>query len=379
MIRIVYVITGLCTGGAEIMLLKLLERLDRKRYAPMVISLTTMGDIGLQIAALGIPVQTLRMTPGLPSLFAFPRLLRQIRQARPDIVHTWLYHADLLGGLAARLAGITAICWGIRSSNMDADKTHWTTRAVRRACALLSHVIPRRIFLNSETASRIHVKLGYAAEKMSVVPNGFDLSRYKPDECARSRIRAELGCTDHTPLLGMIGRFDPLKNHAGFFSAMAIVHRHLPQAHLVLAGKGVDRDNEELMRSIKGAGLMENTHLLGPRDDIPELMAALDILACPSSAEAFPNVIGEAMAAGVPCVATDVGDCAYIIGDTGYIVPVGDMDGLASGVESMLKLPRTQKAALGKKARARVASKFEIGHVVRRYQDSYESLGVSVR
>lgn len=377
--RVLHIITGLSTGGAETMLLKLLERLDRERYVPMVISLTTMGDIGPRIAALGIPVQALGMPSGLPSPVGFLRLLWQVRRLRPDVVHTWLYHADLLGGLAARLAGITAICWGIRSSNLDPDKTHWSTRAVRRVCALLSHVIPQRIFLNSETASRIHVKLGYAVGKMEVVPNGFDLSRFKPDDGARFRLRTELGCAGGTLLVGMIGRFDPLKNHAGFFSAMAIVHRYLPQAHLVLAGKGVVRHNEELMRAIEGAGLMENTHLLGPRDDMPGLMAALDVLACPSHAEAFPNVIGEAMAAGVTCVATDVGDCAYIIGDTGHVVPAGDMPGFATGVAALFELPRAQRTALGEKARARVASHFEIGGVVRRYEESYESLRMNVR
>lgn len=377
--RVLYIITGLATGGAESMLLKLLERLDRERYTPVVISLTTIGDIGPRIVALGIPVLTLGMTSGLPSPSDFLRLLRQVRQLRPDIVHTWLYHADLLGGLAARLAGITAIFWGIRSSNLDADKTHWTTRAVRRVCALLSHVIPQRIFLNSETARRIHVSLGYAADKMSVVPNGFDLSRFRPDDGARGKVRAGLGCADDTLLVGMVGRFDPLKNHSGFISAMAMVHRNLPQVHLLLAGKGVDCDNEELVRSIERVGLLKNAHLLGSRDDVPELMAALDVLACPSHAEAFPNVVGEAMAAGVPCVATDVGDCAYIIGDTGRIVPAGDMARLASGVEAMLKLSHAERTALGEKARARVANYFEISHVVRSYEKSYESLRVNVR
>lgn len=377
--RVLYIITGLATGGAESMLLKLLERLDRERYTPMVISLTTSGDIGPRIAALGIPVLALGMTSGLPRPSDFLHLLRKVRQLRPDIVHTWLYHADLLGGLAARLAGITAICWGIRSSNLDADKTHWTTRAVRRVCALLSHVIPQRIFLNSETARRIHVSLGYAGVKMSVVPNGFDLSRFRPDDGARGRVRAGLGCADDTLLVGMVGRFDPLKNHSGFISAMAMVHRHMPQVQLLLAGKGVDRDNEELVHSIERAGLSANTHLLGPRDDVPELMAALDVLACPSHAEAFPNVVGEAMAAGVPCVATDVGDCAYIIGDTGHVVPAGNMAGFASSVEAMLKLSHAERTALGEKARVRVASYFEIGHVVRRYEETYESLRVNVR
>ena len=372
--RVLYIITGLGTGGAEVMLLKLLERLDRRRYEPMVISLTTTGNIGPQIAALGIPVRALEMVPGLPSPSVFLNLLRLIRQFKPDIVHTWLYHADLFGGLAARLVGIKNVCWGIRSSSLGTAKTYWMTRAVRRVCALLSYVIPQHIFLNSETASRIHASIGYARRKMCVVPNGFDLSRFQPDEAARSRVRASIGCPDDAPLAGMVGRFDILKNHSGFISAMALVRQQMPELHLVMVGKSVDHDNKDLMRSVTQAGLSVNLHLLGARDDVPELMAALDVLVCPSHAEAFPNVVGEAMATGVPCVATDVGDCAYLIGDTGHVVPVGDVSGLARSVEAVLKLPRMYRIELGRKARSRVADYFEIGYIVDQYEESYESL-----
>lgn len=360
------------------MLLKLLERLDRSKYTPVVISLTTVGEIGQRIASLGIPVHGLGMTTVLSSLIGFVRLIWQIRRLRVNIVHTWLYHADLIGGLAAIIAGVTSIFWGIRSSNLDYARTQWMTRVVRRVCALLSHIVPRRIYLNSETASQIHVSLGYAAKKMKVIPNGFDMSRFLPDNRARFQLRTELGCARETLLVGMMGRFDPLKNHAGFFSAMAIVHQHMPQVQLVLAGKGVDRNNEELIQLIEGAGLFANAHLLGQRDDMPKLMAALDVLACPSHAEAFPNVVGEAMASGVPCVTTDVGDCAYIIGDTGHVVQAGDMAGVAWGVAALLELPRAQRSALGEKARARVANYFEIGGVVRKYQETYESMELNL-
>lgn len=377
--RVLYIITGLATGGAEAMLFKLLERLDRERFTPHVISLTTLGEIGPRIAALGIPVEAMGMKSGLPSPSDFFRLVRRIREVRPEVVHTWLYHADLLGGVAARLAGIPAVCWGIRSSNLDADKTNWTTRAVRRLCARLSHAIPQRIFLNSETASQIHVSLGYAAEKMAVVPNGFDLSRFRPDGSARPRVRAELGIADDTTLVGLIGRFDPLKNHAGFFEAMATLHRRMPQVHFLLAGSGIDGNNEVLMHSIRQAGVLDNTHLLGLRDDIPRLMAALDILVCPSHAEAFPNVVGEAMACGVPCVVTDVGDSAYIVGDAGRTVTAGDMAGIAAAVEELLALPALEKVALGASARDRIATQFEIGQVTNQYVEFYQSLEAGAR
>lgn len=373
--RIVFLITGLSTGGAEMMLLKVLERLDRKRFSPHVISLTTPGELAPRIAALGIPVDAVDMKLGLPSLSGFFRLVRMLKRLDPDVVHTWMYHADLLGGLAARMAGISAVGWCIRNSNLDRDKTKSSTRAVVRLCASLSRWVPSRILSCSERARQVHVECGYAAGKMIVVPNGFDLGRFKPDKDAPKRVRDELGLDADTPLVGLIGRFDPQKNHAGFFDAAGRLHRCMPHAHFVLAGLGVDTGNPALMQAIARAGVLANTHLLGLRNDMPGLMAALDVLASSSSyGEAFPNVLGEAMACGVPCAVTDVGDSAYIVGDTGRVVAPGDMAGLAAALELLLALPLVEKTALGERARERVAEHFEIDGIVRQYENFYESL-----
>ncbi|MFP5415180.1 MAG: glycosyltransferase [Gammaproteobacteria bacterium] len=362
------------------MLFKVLERLDRQRFAPHVISLTTRGELASRIAALGIPVDAVDLKPSLSGLSGFFRLVRLLKRLNPDVVHTWMYHADLLGGLAARLAGAKAVAWGIRNSNLDRDKTKFSTRAVVGLCASASKWLPSRILSCSERARQVHVERGYAAEKMVVVPNGFDLSRFRPDLDARSSVRAELGITDQTPLVGLIGRFDPQKNHAGFFEAAGLLHRRMGQVHFVLAGRGVDANNATLMQIIARSGVLANTRLLGLRSDTPALMAALDVLASSSSyGEAFPNVLGEAMACGVPCVVTDVGDSAYIVGDTGRVVASGDMAGLALGLEELLALPATEKALLGERARARVAEHFEIGKVVQQYADFYEDLLANVR
>ena len=377
--RVLYIITGLSTGGAEMMLLKVLERLDRQRFSPHVISLTSLGDLAPRIVALGIPVEAMGMRPSITGWLNFFRLVRLLKRLHPDVVHTWMYHADLLGGLAARLAGISAVGWCIRNSNLDKDKTKFLTRAVVGLCALISKWVPSRILSCSEKARQVHVAHGYAAEKMVVVPNGFDLTRFKPDNDARHRIRAELGITEQTPLVGLIGRFDPQKNHAGFFEAAVVLHREMPQVHFVLIGNGIDINNAALMQAITHAGVLANTHLLGLRNDIPELMAALDVLASSSYGEAFPNVLGEAMACGVPCAVTDVGDSAYIVGDTGRVVASGDMHGLAAALGDLLALPLPEKAALSERARARVAEHFEIGGVVRRYEKFYESLLANVR
>jgi glycosyltransferase involved in cell wall biosynthesis len=377
--RVLYIITGLSTGGAEMMLFKVLERLDRQRFSPHVISLTSLGDLAPRIVALGIPVEAMGMRPSITGWLNFFRLVRLLKRLHPDVVHTWMYHADLLGGLAARLAGISAVGWCIRNSNLDKDKTKFLTRAVVGLCALISKWVPSRILSCSEKARQVHVAHGYAAEKMVVVPNGFDLTRFKPDNDARHRIRAELGITEQTPLVGLIGRFDPQKNHAGFFEAAVVLHREMPQVHFVLIGNGIDINNAALMQAITHAGVLANTHLLGLRNDIPELMAALDVLASSSYGEAFPNVLGEAMACGVPCAVTDVGDSAYIVGDTGRVVASGDMHGLAAALGDLLALPLPEKAALSERARARVAEHFEIGGVVRRYEKFYESLLANVR
>ena len=377
--RIVFIITGLSTGGAEMMLLKVLERLDRQRFSPHVISLTTLGELGPRIAALGIPVEAVGMKSGLPSPSGFFRLVRMLKRVNPDVVHTWMYHADLLGGLAARVAGVSAIGWCIRNSNLDKDKTKFSTRAVAGLCALISKWVPSRILSCSEKARQFHVDCGYAKGKMVVVPNGFDLTRFRPDDDARSRVRTELGIEIDTPLVGLMGRFDPQKNHAGFFEAAGLLCRHMPQVHFVLAGQGIDRGNAALMQAISQAGVIANTHLLGLRHDMPALMAALDVLASSSHGEAFPNVLGEAMACGVPCVVTDVGDSAYIVGDTGRVVASGDMTGLAAVLEELLALPQSEKSALGERAHARVAAHFEIGKVVQQYEDFYETLLANAR
>ena len=210
-----------------------------------------------------------------------------------------------------------------------------------------------------------------------VVPNGFDIAQFHPDPAARISVRAELGVENNTLLVGLIGRYDPFKNHAGFFVAARQLHRSLPTVHFLLAGKGIDEDNIELMQMIDAAGVRYITHLLSSRNDIPRLMAALDVLASSSHGEAFPNVLGEAMASGVPCAVTDVGDSAYIVGDTGRVVQPGDMNGLAAALEALLTLSMFERATLGERAQSRVAEYFEIGKVVRQYEKFYDELAAT--
>lgn len=371
--KVALVITNLATGGAEAMLLKLLQHLDRTRFQPTVISLVGMGEVGPRIAALGVPVHVVGMRRGgVPHPLALYRVAQLLRQFRPDVVHTWMYHADLLGGLAARLAGCPRVIWCLRQSNLSKSENKRSTLWVAKACALLSGAVPAQILSCSVRAKAVHADLGYRGDKIHVIPNGFELDRFQPNAAARASVRAELGLPANAPLVGLVARYDSQKNHAGFVQAAAQVAAQLPQVHFVLAGAGVDAANAALQQAIAAHGMQHCMHLLGRRDDVPRLMAALDVLASSSHGEAFPNVLGEAMACGVPCVVTDVGDSAEIVGNTGRVVAVGDMAALAQQLLDVLHLPAADRATLGRQARARVQAEYEIGHVAGLYQAFYE-------
>ena len=357
------------------MLFKVLKYLDKDKFYPNVISLTTKKEIGDWIETLGIPVEALGMRSARLNPVKFLRLVHRLHELNPDAVHTWMYHADLLGGVAARLAGVRAVGWGVRHGNFSPLDNKRSTFWVMKTCSVLSHRIPRKILCCSQVAKDIHISAGYDRSKMVVVPNGFDLSRYGPDTEARLSVRSELGLPKHTPLVGLIARFNPQKNQAGFFEAAKLVHLNCPDAHFLLAGAGVEEHNPTLRDAIRQAGVEANTYLLGRREDIPRLMAALDVLASSSSfGEAFPNVLGEAMACGVPCVVTDVGDSAEIVGETGRVVAVEDMQGLAHHIVEILQLSPKERRALGARARERIRERFEIESVVREYERFYESL-----
>jgi glycosyltransferase involved in cell wall biosynthesis len=372
-LKITHVITNLATGGAEVVLLNILQKIDRSRFNPTVVSLVGLGEIGPKIQALGIQVYALGMTrEGVPNPLVVLRLAKLLRQLQPDVVHTWMYHADFLGGLAARLAGCNRVIWGIHQSNLSKAVNKYSTLWVVKACALMSHWVPVKIISCSQRAKKVHASVGYAGNKLHVIPNGFDLDRFVPDAAARASVRAELGISADAALVGLIARFDVQKNQFGFIAAAAQIHVQRPDVYFVLAGTDVDGANAALNTAIKFHGLQANIFLLGRRDDVPRLMAALDVLASSSHGEAFPNVLGEAMACGVPCVVTDAGDSADIVSSTGRVVAVSDMEALAQQLLHVLDLPAAERAALGMQARERVQAEYEIGNVAGLYEAFYE-------
>lgn len=372
MIKLAFIITGLDTGGAEMMLLKLLERLSR-RFSAQVISLTNIGPIGRRIQALDFPVIALGMNRKIPNPGAILKLVKILRHHQPDVAHTWMYHADLLGGLAARIARVPTVVWGIQHSDFDRKKSKIATRLVVALCAWLSSTIPDRIQCCSAVAKDIHVSLGYPKDRFVIIPNGFDLRQFQPSSNCRESVHRELRIAADAPIVGLFARFNPQKNHMGFFDAVGRVHQQRPDVHFLLAGKRIDTSNSILMAAIRQAKVEDVVHLLGLREDIPRLMAALDIFVSAASfGEGFPNVLGEAMSCGVPCVATNVGDSAYIVGKTGRITAPNDTRGMADALYLLLNRSPSDRRAMGQQARQRIEENFEIGHIVGLYESLYQ-------
>lgn len=377
-IRITHLITGLQTGGAEMMLYKTLSRLDRTRFEPEVISMLTPGPMAEKIAALGISVRSLEMTRGIPSPQAVARLGWMLVQRRPDILQTWLYHADLLGALVAPLARVPILCWNIRNSTLEPGKSKPMTMAVVRVCAKLSHRLPKAIICCSHVAQDLHIRWGYDEHRMRVIPNGFDLDAFQPDEKARAEVRRELDIPPDALVVGLVGRFDPQKDHAGFIEAAVLLSRSIAGVYFVMVGDQVTWDTPALKDPITASGLAPRFRLLGRRADIPRVTASFDVAASASAfGEAFSNVLGEAMACAVPCVTTDVGDAALIVGDTGQVVPPRLPVALAHGLEKMLRMTPEARAALGQSARKRVAEQFSLTDITHRYETLYSELAAS--
>jgi len=375
--KVMHVITGLGTGGAQMALYRLLSRLDLQEFRSRVVSLADeeAEAIGDRIRALNVRVNTLGIRRGLPDPRLVTRLRTELLGFQPDLVQTWMYHADLVGGIAAKLAGSPPVVWNIRHSLARSSDVKRSTLLVAQANAAFSSWLPQRIVCCAAAALESHTALGYRREKMTVIPNGFDLEIFRPDKVARREVRTALGMEDDSPLIGMCARFDPQKDHHSFVRAAGALHRLFPFAHFILWGKGVDRDNPQLLDWIAAQGLGEYVHLLGLRGDTPRLNAALDIATLSAAyGEAFPNVIGEAMACGVPCVLTDVGDSAYIVGSTGRVVPPRHPEALASAWGEVLNLSREKRVELGWQARQRIADLFSLEKMASSYAELYRDL-----
>lgn len=336
-----------------------------------VVALTPEGLIAARLRDAGIKVTALDFR-SMP-FASFRKLVSIMRVVRPDIVQTWMYHADMVGGIAARLAGNRNIIWGIRTSNLDRGDSP-ATALVRMLCARLSRQIPHTIVCVAEAARRIHVSHGYEAGRMAVIPNGFDVAQTPAMEPQAASLRTEWGIGTQDFLVGTVGRFNANKDQENFVHAAGILVQRQANARFLMIGRGIDASNAELMRWIRQTGHAERFVLLGERNDVPACLPALDVFCLSSRTEGFPNVVGEAMATGVPCVVTDVGDAAMLVGQTGIVVPKENPDALADGLATLLAMSPEARKRLGQQAKARIREEFSTERVRERYEAIYQTL-----
>ena len=369
--KVLHIITGLNDGGAEGVLSRLC--LHSRNVEHTVISLMDAGKYGPILTEACVTVHCLGMNPGRPSVLKFLKLIRLIKTEQPDVVQTWMYHADLLGGIAAKLAGVKRVFWGVRMSNLEKGKSTPLTLWIARLCALLSKWVPEKIICCANKALTVHAEIGYDAEKMLMIPNGYDLVRFNRAEFEGTQLRNDLVLGTEEFVIGCVGRFDPLKDHSNLLQALALASQQV-SVRCLLVGKGLSPDNDALMARITALGLEDRVVLAGQRKDIPSVMNSLNLHVLSSSSEGFPNVLAEAMACGTPCISTNVGDAMEILGDASLCCPAQNSPALADLIIKMAKEWQQDPTAWQSRkieGAQRIAARFSIEGMVDAYETSW--------
>lgn len=376
---VLHVISGLQTGGAENMLLNLV-RATRKKIDHHVVSLTTEGDLGESFRKAGASVKAVRMSRKTPNPFVLLRLAHYMRLIRPEAVHTWMYHGDLIGGIAARLARIDNILWHVHHTDLDPELDGRRTMAVARLCAKLSGVVPRRTIFCSQRARDHHEGIGYRIANTQVVYNGFDLrDNAESHQDATRIIRHQHGVPNNAILILHVGGFRPQKDHATLLEAARMVTETDSRIHFLLCGPGVSIHNPAFKKRHSRQIDNNQIHVLGQVDDIGFYQKAVDFAVLSSShGEAFPLVLGEAMVRGTPCISTDVGDAGEIIGDSGRLVPPRDPRALANAITEMCDLDQKERTRLSGVARARIVERFSIDEMAATFLNLYRNRGKEI-
>jgi len=364
---ILHIIPSLGDGGAEAVLFRLCQGDFINKH--IVVSMTNDGKYGELLFDIGVEVYSLNIsTRPIQLISAITRLFKIIKNKDVDVVQTWMYHADLLGGILAKLSG-KKVCWGVHNTTLVYGKSKLFTIIIAKSSALLSGIIPNTIIYCAHASKKVHEKMGYSKHKGSVIPNGYDLTVFSPSESVRSDLKKKLGL-EGFDIIGNVGRFDPQKDHSNLLEALSLVRNEYSGFKCILIGGGLSKDNDVLMSDIRRLKLEEQVVLFGQSSEVQKMMNIMDIHVLASAyGEAFPNVIAEAMASGVPCIATDVGDSSYMIGQTGWVVPPKNPVELSKNI--LIALSQLHScdnwAVRCGNARSRVEENFSLENMISKY------------
>jgi glycosyltransferase involved in cell wall biosynthesis len=367
LIRLCFLIRQLNTGGAQRQLVTLLEGLDSSQFAVTLITFYDGGRFRDQVRDMPHLEYVCIDKRSRWDVFGFMgRLLHELRCRRPHVLHGYLATSNLLAVVLKPWLQGTRIVWGIRGSYMDFSQYEWTERLLFRLeclCARFADLV----ISNSEAGRKHCLAHGFSNKRIVVIPNGIDTDQFQPDEDARRQVREAWGVGTSEHLIGLVGRLDPIKDHATFLQAAAQLVLERSDVRFVCIGDGPADYSAQLQAQGTALGLAEKLIWAGARSDMSAVQNALDIATSSSLGEGFPNAIGEAMACGVPCVVTDVGDSAWIVGDTGIVVPAGDAAALAAGWVTCLAWDSGEQ---GQKARTRIVDDFSVPHLARRTEEA---------
>lgn len=343
----------------------------------IVISITDIGVVGRMIEASGVEVYWLGCRRSLKSVSCLWRLYKIIRLFKPDVIQTWMYHADLLGGVIGRLAGCKNIIWNIRGTDVSIGSSK-TTQKIQWLCAKLSNLLPKVIICAAHVSRDAHIKVGYSGDRMKVIPNGFELSELTttPDRISALRMLLQMQIKNDDIVIGIVARFNLAKDHFNFIQASKIVAKKLPQAKFLLVGRGCDSKNEQLARWIEETGFSARFILFGETQDVASCLSMMHIFCLSSRTEGFPNVLGEAMALGKLCVATDVGDARLLLADCGIIVAKENPDALADGIIKLLSLSQEDKLQLSTRAINKISNEFSMNYAANEFLSVYQKISV---
>ncbi|MCB0347896.1 MAG: FkbM family methyltransferase, partial [Bdellovibrionales bacterium] len=372
-IKILHMTAGLDTGGTEMMICKVTSLMDKERFANSVLCFKPPGNLSAKLSEKDINFFSLNIKHPVQfftKLFRFRRLLKEIN---PDVIQGWLVHGNMAALAAKLLLPKVEVYWNIRHTLVGIEKEKLHTRFLIFASKSLSR-FSKKIVYNSHTSKLQHFDYGYRKSPGLLIPNGFDTETFRPNTAARQKILDELCLPSDTNLIGIIARYHPVKGHHVFLEAAKLLLDKGCKAHFVLVGSNISLKNPKISKIMSESPHLSNFSFMGERTDIPDIIAALDIATLSSSwGEAFPNVLGEAMSSGVICVATDVGDCHRIVGDSGIVVPPDQPAKLAEAWKHVLDLPKTQKDLLKENSRKRVLDLFSIESVIKSYEDLYST------
>ncbi len=373
--RILHIISGLRRGGAESILYRLCQHDKENRH--VIISLTDSQDDGMIHNKNNVSVHKLNFSNRKINLFELFKLYKHIKKIKPDVVQTWMIHADMIGGIVARLAGVNNIFWSVHYTNLVKGKSKRLTILLTKINAFLSYFIPKKIIYCAEKSKEVQESLGFKKTKGVVIQNGYDVESFVQNTSLGLKFRNELDIHPEAFVIGHVGSYHPLKDQANLVEALSLLDQRGFNFYAAFAGDNLDNNNSYLVSLLKNKGLSNRVHLLGRRNDIISIMNGIDLFILSSESEAFPNVLNEAMACGTPCVSTDVGDASIILGDTGWIVPSKDSESLYSSVIKAAQEKESNHRSWLQRSiacRQRIVQKFSLEKMVKKYKEVWLSL-----